>query len=159
MTKKVFFTEADVRNQIATMCRQMALQKYIPDAIVGITRGGLVPAVYLSHYFNAPLYTINVSFRDTKIQGGLHELDQLVDAGKKVLIVDDICDSGETLNFILDHLEEKYEFTSGSSTADVRFGVLFHNEASKCHVDPDFVGVEINKETEPCWIVFPWEQE
>ena len=37
-----------------------------PDAIVGLTRGGLVPAVSLSHRYNAKLYCLNISLRDGK---------------------------------------------------------------------------------------------
>lgn len=154
MTDKVFFTQADIDRQLASIYRQMALQKYIPDAIVGITRGGLVPAVYISHYFNVPLYTINVSFRDTMIQGGIEQLLGLLESGKKVLVVDDICDSGETLNFI----HEKTSAVFDLNAIELRYAVLFHNEASKCSVLPDFIGVDINKAEKDIWVCFPWEQ-
>ena len=37
-----------------------------PEAIVGLTRGGLIPAVQFSHMFNVKLYTLNISLRDGK---------------------------------------------------------------------------------------------
>ena len=38
----------------------------VPDVVVGLTRGGLVPAVQLSHMFNVPLIPLNISLRDGK---------------------------------------------------------------------------------------------
>ena len=67
-----------------------------PDAIVGLTRGGLVPAVQLSHMYNAKLYCLNISLRDGKCSSQGFDWRRL-QKYSRILIVDDINDSGATL--------------------------------------------------------------
>ena len=67
-----------------------------PDAIVGLTRGGLIPAVQFSHMFNVKLYTLNISLRDGKAPSTKFNWKQL-EKYSRVLIRDDIKDSGATL--------------------------------------------------------------
>ena len=64
------------------------------------------------------------------------------------MIVDDINDSGDTLQYI--------EQNFGRPKDKVRFAVLVNNKPSKTIVD--YFGYEINKEEVPSWIVFPWEE-
>ena len=66
-----------------------------PDAIVGLTRGGLIPAVQFSHMFNVKLYTLNISLRDGKAPSAKFDWKQL-EKYSRVLIIDDINDSGST---------------------------------------------------------------
>jgi hypoxanthine phosphoribosyltransferase len=90
------------------------------DYIAGLPRGGLIPAVLLSHKLNIPLYT--------------HHGDP---SGFKILIVDDICDTGETLSIFKEYSK-----------------VVIHNKLSAL-VQPDFYYELVDKE----WIVYPWEQK
>ena len=101
---------------VAKMCRDISLDTWRPDYVVGITRGGLLPAVMISQYFNIPCETLKVSLRDN---GGEHATESnlwmsedafgypiydlmVSDSGKKnILVVDDINDSGATINWIL----------------------------------------------------------
>ena len=46
---------------VAKICRDISLNKWRPDYVVGITRGGLLPAVMISQYFNIPCETLKVS--------------------------------------------------------------------------------------------------
>lgn len=156
MTKKRFLSFNDHQNQLAKIHRQMANDEYKPDVIVGIVRGGLIPAVGISHYYDVPLYTINVSFRDTKIQGGLEQLFGLLDEGKKVLLVDDICDSGETLHHIYESVKTVFNSTVPEN---LKTAVLVHNEGCNRVNTPDYYGLEINKNENDEWIVFFWEQD
>ena len=63
-----------------------------PDAIVGLTRGGLVPAVQLSHMYNAKLYCLNISLRDGKCSSQGFDWRRL-EKYRNILVVDDINDS------------------------------------------------------------------
>ena len=45
------------------VCRQINIDNWRPDYIVGITRGGLTPAKLISHYYNLPMYTLDIRLR------------------------------------------------------------------------------------------------
>ena len=67
---------------------------------------------------------------------------------KKILIIDDINDSGDTFNYIINNF--------GKEENRIKFAALIHNKPSKAKVD--YFGYEINKAERPHWIVFPWEE-
>ena len=64
---KVYYANKDIRSWIHAIIRSMNDQNWRPDYIVGLTRGGLVPAVMLSQYLNIPMHTLNVSLRDSDL--------------------------------------------------------------------------------------------
>ena len=58
-----------VKNGVQEILRQMHLDNFRPDYVVGITRGGLFPAIMISHYLKVPMHALDVSLRDN-VQGG-----------------------------------------------------------------------------------------
>ena len=118
-----------------------------PQAIVGLTRGGLVPAVQFSHMFNVKLYTLNISLRDGKAPSTKFNWRQL-EKYDRILIVDDINDSGATLH-------EVHNQFYGNALHNPRFATLLSKRSSK--MDVDYAGEHINTSKENDWIVFPWE--
>lgn len=177
MTEKVYYTNRDVRAWVHTIIREMNSDHFRPDYIVGLTRGGLIPATMISHYLNIPLHTLNVSLRDNADMGPESNLWMAEDAfgynhdpqtsiksnadlKKKILIIDDINDSGATLNWIKDDWRSgclpdavDWDYVFGNN---VRFAVLINNEASEFK-DPSYIGKTINKAENDEWCVFPWE--
>lgn len=150
---KMYYTIADMERDLQVMYRDMHLDGFVPDVVVGITRGGLVPSVYVSHYFNKPLKTIEVSFRDSNVKESPDFIIELLSTGKKVLLVDDICDSGETLHWLYEQIHSAGPFASEL----LKTMVLIHNDACWAF-DPDYTGTHINKAENPVWVVFPFEQ-
>ena len=172
--KKVYYTWQDVENQTQEILRQLQRDAWMPDYVVGLTRGGLVPANLISQYLEVPMETLKVSLRDSE-QGpesnlwmaedafGYTDYDPMCagDGRKKILIVDDINDSGATLNWI------KQDWQSGCLpdherwdqvwSGNVRVAVLVDNEASTSELNVSYSAVDLNKAEEDCWIVFPWE--
>ena len=63
------YSIGDVKNAVQEILRQMHLDNFRPDYVVGITRGGLLPAKMISHYLKVPMYTLDISLRDN-VQGG-----------------------------------------------------------------------------------------
>jgi uncharacterized protein len=122
-----------------------------PDFIVGIGRGGLVPAVFLSHATGIALLSVDHSSKVPTFGDEL--LAKLADKTKDgihLLIVDDINDSGKTLRY----LREEFLKTGGVA-AHLRVAVLIDNIRSIESVD--YRARTIDRDQEPRWFVFPWE--
>lgn len=172
--KKVYYTWHDIQGFTLEIIRQFGKDNWRPDYVVGLTRGGLVPANLISQYLEIPMHTLNVSFRDGNIgpESNLWMAEDAfghpvydpmtsTDGRKNILIVDDINDTGATLNWI------KKDWPSGCFPNDekwldvwgnnVRVAVLVDNESSNSQMPISYSGVDINKAEDNCWIVFPWE--
>ena len=166
LIKKTIINFEDFNRLVSKLVRDINIDDdWKPDSIVGITRGGLLPAVMISHYFNIPMISINLSFRDNK-DNNEETLDPMIEfmsRYKSTLIIDDINDTGETLK----HIENVLMGKDKSNVADVgplgwdlflngyRFAVIVNNLASKSTVD--YSALEINKDEDDSWIVFPYE--
>lgn len=170
----------DIHNHTQSILRQLHQDGWRPDYVVGITRGGLIPANLISQYLDVPMETLKVSLRD----GGQCEsncwmaedafgyvpadLEALERAGhsdpafkKNILIVDDINDSGATLNWIRNDWQRSClpnDPSWGKIWGDtVRVAVLVDNESSDCEVPVSYSAMQVNKLEDPQWIGFPWE--
>ena len=163
--KKVYVSWSDVQRQVQEILRQMLLDNWRPDYVVGITRGGLMPANLISQYLDCRMETLKVKLRDLKDDESCESnLWMAEDAfeGKNILVIDDINDSGATLNWI------KQDWPSGCLPADpkwnsvwgnnVRVAVLYDNESSDSTMPINYCAETINKFNDPQWIVFPWEE-
>lgn len=172
--KKIYYSWQDIEKQTQEILRQLNNDQWRPDYVVGLTRGGLVPANLISQYLEVPMETLKVSLRDDTSQPesnlwmaedafGYTEYDPMCsgDGRKKILIVDDINDSGATLNWIKDDWEDSC--FSGNErwnqvwTHNVRVAVLVDNEASASELNVSYSAIDLNKAEEDVWIVFPWE--
>mgnify|MGYP004004155773 FL=1 len=141
--------------------RQIYAGNWRPDYIVGITRGGLIPAVMLSHYLNTKMHTLDVRLRDSddEPESNSWMANNAYNFKKNILIVDDINDTGETINWIKKDWELSTHPTRSISPDvwgnNVRFACLMDNLPSSAEIQ--YFGTEINKEEDPSWIVFPHE--
>ena len=171
---KIYYTWRDVEHHTQEILRQIHSDAWRPDYVVGLTRGGLVPANLISQYLGCRMETLKVSLRDDSQQesncwmaedafgyGGDdgYPADSLK---KNILIVDDINDSGATLNWIRNDWMSSCFSTSPVWDHiwghNVRVAVLVDNESSKSEIPVSYSAVDLNKAEEDCWIVFPWEE-
>jgi uncharacterized protein len=171
MINKRYLSYADVNSQVLSIAQQITVDGWKPDYVVGLTRGGLLPAVLLSHWFNVPCHTLKVSLRDDGTENESNwwmaedafGYDSVFptegNPRKRILIVDDINDSGATLEWI------KQDWPSTCMPNDpswngiwhdnVRFAVLVNNLASNTRID--YAAMEINKSENDQWLEFPYE--
>lgn len=179
--KKVYVNWSDVERQTQEIIRQMYLDAWHPDYIVGITRGGLIPANLISQYLQVPMHALQVSLRDndTGSESNLWMAEDAfgyqratdndyswtrIDASlrKRILIVDDINDTGATINWIIRDWQSSCRPQDPGWTdvwgGSVRIAVLYDNQSSASEISVTYAAEEINKFETPQWIVFPWEE-
>lgn len=176
MNKKHYYSWQDVEAACINIALQMYKDNWRPEYIVGITRGGNVPATILSNMLDIRCETLKVSLRDNSEQGSESNLWMAEDAfgyvaddalrvtgsplEKKILIVDDINDTGATFNWIKQDWQSsclpddsKWNNIWG---ANVRFATITENLSSKFG-DVQYCAHEVNKAEEDVWLVYPWE--
>ena len=119
-----------------------------PEAIVAVARGGLVPGRVLNDLLETPqLATIQIEFYvgivETKREPILKQALTTSLRGKKVLLVDDIADSGKSLQLAKMHLQAQ-------GVTEIKTATLYYKPQSA--LKPDFY------EKQTCnWLIFPWD--
>jgi len=137
--------------EFVELCKDLAAKiqesKFKPDIIIGISKGGWVPARFLSDYLGIDS-TASVACKSyhCKKKTQAPEITEKLSInikGANVLVVDDIADSGETILVLKDYL-------ASFKPAAVKFATLHYKPWSKAK--PDYYIEETN-----AWIVYPWE--
>ena len=162
MIKKYYYTWQDVEDSCVNIALQMYKDSWRPDYIVGITRGGNVPATILSNMLGIRGEALKVSLRD----GGECETNCWMaedafgsdeTAQKNILIVDDINDTGATFNWVKqDWHSSVYKGAETVWGDSVRFAVITENLSSEFD-GVNYYAHEVNKAEEDVWLVYPWE--
>jgi hypoxanthine phosphoribosyltransferase len=121
---------------------------FYPDIIVGIARGGWIPARLLADFYgNRRTANIKIEFYDNTTRTTenpiiTQEISEDVKE-KKVLIVDDVADTGKSLSAAINHLKEM-------GAKETKTATLYYKKHSI--IKPDYY----IRETQS-WVVYPWE--
>jgi hypoxanthine phosphoribosyltransferase len=180
MIKKHYYSWQDVEDACVNIALQMYKDNWRPDYIVGITKGGNVPATILCNMLGIRGEALKVSLRDDKegecesncwmsedAFGYVPEEERAtlksrwdLHKRKNILIVDDINDTGATFNWIKQDWQSSCfpnEQTWDSVwDNNVRFAVITEN-LSSTFGDVRYSVHEVNKAEESVWLVYPWE--
>jgi len=121
-----------------------------PDVIVGVSRGGWIPARIMSDLLETPkLANVTAEFyvgvAETKHEPTITQPVSVSVKDKKVLVVDDVADTGESLKLVNSHLKNQ-------GASEIKIATIYYKPWSI------IVSHYYEKETR-CWIVFPWEQK
>ena len=182
MIKKKYYSWADVEKMCVSIVNKMYVDKWKPDYIVGITRGGNVPATIISNMTGIRCEALKVSLRDGEsgktgdsmlwmaedAYGYDDNGDYAPEMGqfkhetdcKNILIVDDINDTGATFNWIKQDWQAsclpQSPIWDQAWGDNVRFAVLTENLSSEFGL-VNYYCDEVNKSEEDVWLVYPWE--
>ncbi len=141
---------SDIEKWCSTI-RTKVVKDFSPEVIIGLSRGGLVPSRILSDSLwikdLLSIKTEHWGITATKSgQAVLNDPGKLNLKGKKVLIVDDITDTGQSMRLA-------YEFVKSQDPADIRTATMLH--ITRSDFVPDYYG-ELVDQTQWTWFIFPW---
>jgi hypothetical protein len=128
------------------LCRALALrvgQSYQPDLIVGIAKAGVIPGAVIASILQRDFAAMAVTRRSAGQQPELVAAPVASIAGRRVLLVDETCDSGHTLKLALNELQ-KLRPKEIRTAVSIRTG----------QYEPDFHALASDK-----LIVLPWDRE
>jgi len=185
MVKKHYYSWQDIESACLNIALQMYNDNWKPDYIVGITRGGNVPATILSNMLGIRCEALKVSLRDNVDGEGSESNCWMAEdafgyeyqsdrddvfgkarsnpgAKKKILIVDDINDTGATFNWIKKDwqsscMPDDVEWSKFIWGNNVRFATITDNLASNFDGTVNYTVHEVNKAEQDVWLVYPWE--
>ncbi|MCD6371038.1 MAG: phosphoribosyltransferase [Thermoplasmata archaeon] len=144
-------TWKDIENWSKDIVKKVAASGYSPEIVIGLARGGLVPARLIADYLNIKdLYAVKTEhWGITATPDGKAKLAQGLQVsieGKRVLVVDDITDTGQSLRLAVEHIK-------GHNPSQLRSATLLHITHSK--YVPDYYSEEV-PEDRWTWFIFPW---
>jgi hypoxanthine phosphoribosyltransferase len=121
------------------------------DAILGVARGGLVPAVALSHYLGIPLFPIRWSNRDDNVcEISQSAIIRMLKA-ERVLIVEDIIDTGKTFVDLIKYLktlDTQCQFDTAAIVTNIAQPFT-----------PTYTWKLIDRDKDDRWVNFFWERK
>ena len=137
-----------LHNSCKIIARKMKADKFRPDVVIALSRGGFVPArTICDMLIIKDLVSIKVDhWGITASMDGKASIRYPLKVdltGKKILIVDDITDSGESMIVSID-------FLKSLNPKEIKTAAALHIKTSK--FKPDYYGEEIDWK----WVIFPW---
>lgn len=119
------------------------------DVIIGLSRGGLVPAVQLSHTLNIPMVPVQWALRDHSVCI-IPETTLVQLVNRRILIVEDINDSGASFSTLTEELKARLRPTI--TNYEICTAALYQRSSSAFSCD--FVGEHVSTDH---WVDFSWE--
>ena len=117
--------------------------------VIGVARGGLLPAKIISYILDAQMLSFGVSSYDGDKQTGEMKVTQGIDFDtlpkeSRILVIDDKVDTGSTIEFMRKQIGDRFEY--------VRYAAIFAEKRATKKID--HYGVVLSDHT---WVDFPWE--
>lgn len=140
----------EIYDMLLRLAERIRGDRFHPDVIVGVSRGGWPPARVMSDLLGNPeLANVRVEFyvgvAETKGEPVITQPLSVPVEGRRVLIMDDVADTGKSLRLVRDHVEK-------NGAAEIKLATIYYKPWSE--IKPDYYV----RETE-AWIVFPWERK
>ena len=133
------------------LANRIKISGFKPDYVIGITTGGLIPLYFLAKKLDVDsILTVSATSYEGDEQKTLRitYLPEIDLRGKRVLLVDEIADTGNSLKAVSDAVVSKY------GVGELKTATLAVNK-DRCKFYPDYYVLTEQGE----WLVFPWEKE
>jgi len=132
------------------LAQQIHRAGFKPDIIVGVARGGWPPARIMSDLLENPeIANVKAEFylgvAETKGEPVITQPVSVAVKNKRVLVVDDVADTGKSLALVREHLKEQ-------GATEVKIATIYYKPWSI--VTPDWFERKTSH-----WIIFPWERK
>lgn len=151
--KKIKYTKKQFDTDIDVLVKKIKKSKIEFKYIVALSRGGLIPGVVLSHKLSLRLVPLSWSTRDFENREFNCWIPEDINNGDKVLVVDDIIDSGEALKTMF----EDWNSSVSNQLAynNISIATLIYNKDQS--IVPHFYATKISRKKVPEWFEFWWE--
>jgi hypoxanthine phosphoribosyltransferase len=160
--QKTYITAQELLESSFKLAHEIFSDGFRPNFIVGIWRGGTPIGIAVQEYFEYKgVSTDHISVRTSAYEGinkqskkirvhGLHYLIENANSNDSLLIVDDVFDSGRSVDALIKEIKKHSRLNTPS---DIRVACTYY-KPSKCAVDirPDYYVHESDE-----WLVFPHE--
>jgi hypoxanthine phosphoribosyltransferase len=159
---KIYITASSLLQDSFRLAAKIHRSGFVPDFIVGIWRGGTPVGIAIQEYFEyVGVNTDHIAVRTSAYVGigqrsktirvhGLHYIIEEADAADSLLVVDDVFDSGHSIEALLEELKSKMRL---NMPAKVKIATPWYKPANnQTKLTPDYYLHETDK-----WIVFPHE--
>lgn len=128
------------------LCRALALKifrEYDPQVVIGIAKAGVIPGAVVASILQRDFASIAITRSESGARPAVIAGPPRIVSGKRVLIVDETCDSGDTMKLALNAVREL-------NPAAVKTAVSFRTGPYQ----PDFAALETES-----FIILPWDRE
>lgn len=143
----------NIENQVDNLILQIKQAKLNPDMIVGVVRGGLIPATLISYKLDIPVCSLQWNCRDLNQTRDYDQLKEIMLKSKTgIIIVDDILDSGTTLREI-DFYASMFARDNSETWSTVNYAVCIKRTDTNSPVPNLMVGEDLDNFE---WVFFPW---
>lgn len=133
------------------LCRALAVnvaRRYDPELVVGIAKAGVIPGAVIASILRLDFFSLKITrrsgFEEVRDQPQLLTSAPRQVRGKRVLVVDEICTTGETLRMALAAVRAEHPTDVRTATSFVKAG----------QYKPDFYAVETD-----ATVIFPWDRQ
>ena len=157
--EKLYVSYKDVHVIVENLSDKI-FDKFNAEVIIGIGGGGLLPARLFRTTLGIPMYAVFISFYEDNTEDSKErpQITQWLDGtaldfvrGKRILIVDEVNDSGATLQHCVEQVLKTCE------PEELAVAVLHDKKREKAGIiDTNLVQYFVGEEVEDRWVVYPW---
>jgi len=139
-----------IYEMLLNLTNKIRKDKFRPDIIVGVSRGGWIPGRIMSDLLENPqIANVKAEFyqgvAETKGEPVITQPVSMPVKGRKLLVVDDVADTGKSLRLVKKHLLEE-------GATELKIATIYYKPWSL--ITPDYY-----KKKTSLWVIFPWERK